>query len=191
MNQTPAAASSSGSSTSGMLSPGGPMNPAGWPVQMAAFRYMNDPQGYWKDQAAALAPTDTIKNNRWMGVSPAQAGYNYQNEAAKNSAITGPWGYATTNGQGGFSPTVVPTQIPGAQLSSPNGGQSWAYNPIQGGAQALQQESGAKAAGVAQFAVRPGVGPNGRPVFNTDYNLANGLPPPGLSRAIRRPVSSS
>ncbi|MBR8366917.1 hypothetical protein KDW55_26710 [Burkholderia sp. AU19243] len=163
----------------GALAPGGSLNPAGWPIQMAAMRFFSDPGGYWKDQAAALAPTDQIKNNRWMGVSPEQASANYQNEATKNASLTGRWGYATPDGRGGFAPTVVPTQIAGAQLTTPNGGKTWAYNPIPGGAEALQQESGAKAAGQAQFNVRPAFGPDGRPVWNTDFNIANGLSSPG------------
>lgn len=182
VNSQPSGGSGSSSAGRGMLFPGGPMNPAGWPVQMAAMRYLNDQDGYWKDQAAALAPTDTIKNNNWMGVTRQQAASNYQNTATKDSALIGHWGYATPNGQGGFNPTIVPTQIPGAQLTTQNGGQSWAYNPIQGGPQALQQESGAKAAGNAQFNIRPGVDPaTGKPVYTTDYNLANGLPPPGAA----------
>ncbi|WP_176079509.1 hypothetical protein [Paraburkholderia tropica] len=166
----------------GALAPGGSLNPAGWPIQMAAMRFFADPEGYWKDQAAAIAPTDQIKNNQWMHITPEQAGANYQNEATKNATITGRWGYGTPNGQGGFNPTVVPTQIPGAQLTTQNGGQTWAYNPVPGGAQALQQEAGAQASGKAQYNIVPGM-QGGRPVNTTAFNIANGLPPPGQAGA--------
>lgn len=135
----------------GALAPGGSLNPAGWPIQMAAMRFFADPEGYWKDQAAAIAPTDQIKNNQWMHITPEQAGANYQNEATKNATITGRWGYATPNGQGGFTPTVVPNQIPGSQLTTTDGGRTWEYLPMKGGPEALTQKAGAEAAGASQY----------------------------------------
>lgn len=200
----------------GAMSPGGPMNPAGWSTPMAVMRYLQDPEGYWKDQATAVAPTDQIKNNNWMHVTPEQAATNYQNEATKNSTITGRWGYATPNDQGGFTPTVVPNQVPGSQLVTPDGGRTWAYVPMQGGPQALQQEYGAKAAGEAQFkpvqvfnsqtgryewqtaANVAGAGngqqipsamPNGLP--STQNGLPNGTPMTPLQRSVMSTESSN
>lgn len=163
-----------------LLTPGGPMNPAGWPVQMAAMRYFADPQGYWKDQAAAVAPTDATRGALQAGIDPRLANYA---ALAKNSSIAMRPGGGVANMLTGGIQTMPAAAEPGFQnVQDPASGR-WYAVPVQGGLAAVQQSGAAEAAGPAMYKPQTGFDAQGRPVYTTAYNIATGGGTPGAGAA--------
>lgn len=139
----------------GMLSPGGPMNPIGMPVQQAAMMYLSNPDKYWEAQAGAYKPTDTSLMLRQAGIDPTSAlGRQIMQQAiAKQNYIAPtslrPGGYAVyADGREEQLP-----QIPEG-FTAQRGPNGWQVVPVQGGAAAMSASAAAKAGGKAQYELK-------------------------------------
>ncbi|MGG2041152.1 lytic transglycosylase domain-containing protein [Burkholderia gladioli] len=169
----------------GMLSPGGPMNPIGMPVQQAAMMYLSNPDKYWEAQAGAYKPTDTSLMLRQAGIDPTSAlGRQIMQQAiAKQNYIAPtslrPGGYAVyADGREEQLP-----QIPEG-FTAQRGPNGWQVVPVQGGAAAMSASAAAKAGGQAQYKLKEVWDPtanNGQGGFVQQSvanvaNAANGVP---------------
>lgn len=169
----------------GMLSPGGPMNPIGMPVQQAAMMYLSNPDKYWEAQAGAYKPTDTSLMLRQAGIDPTSAlGRQIMQQAiAKQNYIAPtslrPGGYAVyADGREEQLP-----QIPEG-FTAQRGPNGWQIVPVQGGAAAMSASAAAKAGGKAQYELKEVWDPtanNGQGGFVQQSvanvaNAANGVP---------------
>jgi len=153
--------------TPGMLSPGGPMNPVGMPVQQAAMMYLNSPEEYWKTQAQAFKPSDIVSQIRAAGIDPNSAlGRQLaQNALAKATApdymaLRG-GGYALNKTTGDLE--QLPQVPEGYQAIKGADGQ-FHIVPVEGGVGALKTSAAANAIGKAYGDTTTGY-VNGSPTF--------------------------
>lgn len=163
--------------TPGMLSPGGPMNPLGMPVQQAAMMYMNSPDEYWKAQSQAFKPADIVSQIRAAGIDPssplgrqlAQTALAKANYIAPTSVRPGGALYDPTTGRMMTTPAAAPEGFQNVQ--DPQSGQ-WYAVPVQGGIGAVKSSAAANAIGKAYGSVTPAY--NGtQPVFANAGALAD------------------
>lgn len=127
------------------------LNPWGYDSNTAARMYMTDPEGYMKDVRNFSQPTDTMKNNAWMGITPQQAGQNYAAQQQKDQSIALNGQILQPDGKGNYvSSANVPQQIAGFSVGQrPDG--TWQYSPVAGGTQAITDTTAATAKGNAMF----------------------------------------
>lgn len=160
-----------------MLSPGGPMNPLGMPVQQAAMMYMASPDEYWKAQSQAFKPADIVSQIRAAGIDPssplgrqlAQTALAKANYIAPTSVRPGGALYDPTTGRMMTTPAAAPEGFQNVQ--DPQSGQ-WYAVPVQGGIGAVKSSAAANAIGKAYGSVTPAY--NGtQPVFANAGALAD------------------
>jgi hypothetical protein len=171
--------------TPGMLSPGGPMNPLGMPVQQAAMMYLNSPDEYWKTQAGAYKQADIVSQMRAAGIDPSTPrGRQIAQTALANTLApeyqagrAGGYMLNRTTGQMQWMPAVPAGGMP---VQDANGNFTGAVVPQPGAIGVEGSMSAAKASGPAMFDIQKGVDTaTGRPAYATAYGIATGQRAPG------------
>jgi hypothetical protein len=137
----------------GLLSPGGPLNPNGVPVQGLATAWMSGPEGQReviKQAMAGYAPTAATLAARQGGFDPAQANQRQFQKDSYVAPITGTG--IMRNPFNPSQPVAFNPEIPaGAQPLFDASGNVAKVQPIQGAQGVMQGNAAASAAGGAQF----------------------------------------
>jgi hypothetical protein len=137
----------------GLLSPGGPLNPNGVPVQGLATAWMSGPEGQReviKQAMAGYAPTAATLAARQGGFDSAQANQAQFRKDSYVAPITGTG--IMRNPFNPSQPVAFNPEIPaGAQPLFDASGNVAKVQPIQGAQGVMQGNAAASAAGGAQF----------------------------------------
>lgn len=140
----------------GPLAPGGGLNPAGMPTQLAAMGLLGDRNEYFKQQMGAFAPTDLMKSMRAAGIDPASpVGQKIMN--AEIARTTAP--QVTRLANGSYISNGQFVGVPNAEglIVSPSGVDAngnpvgFSMSAVPGAAAAQAELSQAKASGPATF----------------------------------------
>ena len=139
-----------------------PLNPMGYPPQMAALAYASDPVKYFETLMTQMAPTELQKMLIASGVRPGTPAYQAALQAGVFKA-TQPAAYRAgsivPDGRGGM--IAMPGAAPAGSINAQQSDGSWAINPIPGGTGAVQAESQAQAAGKTAGTLFPTVDATG------------------------------
>lgn len=160
----------------GPLAPGGGLNPAGMPTQLAAMGLLGDRNEYFKQQMGAFAPTDLMKSMRAAGIDPSSpVGTKIMN--SEIARVTAP--QITRLANGSYISNGQFVGVPNAEgmMSTPssvdaNGNPIGFSMSVAPGAAAAQAElSQAKASGPATFKTVQTYNPNTKSFENTPQTI--------------------
>lgn len=160
------------------LQPGGSLNPAGLPVNVAAQEYLRDPVAYSKEFIAPFyKPTEATQLGRQANLTPqqiAQANAGILAQKQYIAPVAGGPGQVYRNPQ---NPREVIAQNPnvgeGMEVVTRADGTQMVI-PIQGYTSTKRAISSAEAGGKAEFETLTGVDASGNPVFTTKAAQAQG-----------------
>jgi hypothetical protein len=166
----------------GLLSPGGPLNPNGVPVQGLATAWMSGPEGQReviKQAMAGYAPTAATLAARQGGFDPAQAN---QRQFQKDSYVAPITGTGIMRNPFTQQPVAFNPEIPaGAQPLFDASGNVAKVQPIQGAQGVMQGNAAASAAGGAQFKPVQVYNPQTQQMeFSNEAQVTNPTAPAGI-----------
>lgn len=134
----------------GPLAPGGGLNPAGMPTQLAAMGLLGDRNEYFKQQMGAFAPTDLMKSMRAAGIDPASpTGQKIMNDEI--ARVTAPQITRLSNGSYVQNGEFVPVPNAEGMISTKDANGNWTMSVVPGAVGAQAELSQAKASGPATF----------------------------------------
>jgi hypothetical protein len=167
----------------GLLSPGGPLNPNGVPVQGLATAWMSGPEGQReviKQAMAGYAPTAATLAARQGGFDPAQANQRQFQKDSYVAPITGTG--IMRNPFNPSQPVAFNPEIPaGAQPLFDASGNVAKVQPIQGAQGVMQGNAAASAAGGAQFKPVQVYNPQTQQMeFSNEAQVTNPTAPAGI-----------
>lgn len=166
----------------GMLSPGGPMNPAGIPTTTAAMMYLQSPDKYWEAQAQQYKPTDMALMLQQAGIdknSPLGRQVMQQAIVKANNIplVSGRAGAPMYDYQGNV--IAMAPKIPDNAIPTIQNGQVTGVTALPGGASIEQSNSQAQASGKAAVTPVSGFDAAGNPTFTNALAASQGGASPG------------
>lgn len=169
----PAAASAPASlapQVGGPLAPGGSLNPAGMPTQLAAMGLLGDRNEYFKQQMGAYSPTDLMKYMRSIGIDPSSpVGQRIIN--AEIARTTAPQITRLSNGSYVQNGEFVPVPNAEGMISTKDANGNWTMSAVPGAAAAQAELSQAKASGPATFKTVQTYNPQTKQFENTPQTV--------------------